>query len=114
MSAPTDVLVTSSGTTTIHSLPASNPAGTTDTVALPVQGVTGGVAVPISAASLPLPAGAMPATGGSVAISGTAAISAVSLPLPTGAGTSANQATMIASLASIDGGMPAALGQAAM
>ena len=42
----------------IHSLPASNPAGTSDTVALPVQGVTGGIALPVSAASLPLPAGA--------------------------------------------------------
>lgn len=42
----------------IHSLPASNPAGTSDTVALPVQGVTGGVALPVSAASLPLPTGA--------------------------------------------------------
>lgn len=58
MAAPTDVQVTSSGTTTIHTLPASNAAGVTDDHALPIQGVTGGVPVPVSAASLPLPVGA--------------------------------------------------------
>lgn len=42
----------------------------------------------------------------------TQPISAASLPLPTGAATSANQATEIASLASIDAGIPAALGSA--
>jgi len=57
--APPQVVVTPSATgTTINTLPSSNPAGTSDTVALPVQGVTGGVPVPISAAVLPLPAGA--------------------------------------------------------
>lgn len=58
MAAPTDVQVTSAGTTTIHTLPASNPAGVTDNHALPFQGVTGGVPVSISAVSLPLPTGA--------------------------------------------------------
>lgn len=41
----------------------------------------------------------------------TQPVSAASLPLPTGAATSANQATANASLASIDAGIPAALGQ---
>lgn len=36
----------------------STAAGTSDTQAVPVQGVTGGVAMPISAAALPLPPGA--------------------------------------------------------
>lgn len=44
----------------------------------------------------------------------TLPISATSLPLPTGAATSANQATEISSLASIDAGIPAALGQTTM
>lgn len=44
----------------------------------------------------------------------TQPISATSLPLPTGAATSANQATANASLASIDAGIPAALGQTTM
>jgi hypothetical protein len=44
----------------------------------------------------------------------TQPISAVSLPLPTGAATAANQATEIASLAAIDAGIPAALGQTTM
>lgn len=47
---------------------------------------------------------------GSAAIT-TLAVSAASLPLPSGAATAANQSTEIASLASIDGKMPA-LGQA--
>ena len=41
----------------------------------------------------------------------TQPVSAASLPLPTGAATSANQVTANASLASIDAGIPAALGQ---
>lgn len=41
----------------------------------------------------------------------TQPVSAASLPLPTGASTAANQATANASLASIDAGIPAALGQ---
>lgn len=45
---------------------------------------------------------------------GSITVDAVSLPLPTGAATSANQVTQSASLASIDAGIPAALGQAAM
>lgn len=48
---------------------------------------------------------------GSVSISGSVAITAASLPLPSGAATAANQSTGNASLASIDGKLPA-LGQA--
>jgi len=44
----------------------------------------------------------------------TIPVSAASLPLPSGAATAANQATEIASLASIDAGIPAALGQTTM
>lgn len=44
----------------------------------------------------------------------TQPVSAASLPLPAGASTAANQATEIASLASIDAGIPAALGQTTM
>jgi hypothetical protein len=50
---------------------------------------------------------------GSAALT-TQPISAATLPLPTGAATSANQTTEIASLASIDAGIPAALGQTTM
>lgn len=56
-------------------------------------------------------------TAGALRVDGSAVtqpISAASLPLPTGAATSANQATEIASLASIDAGIPAALGQTTM
>lgn len=55
--------------------------------------------------------------GGAALVDGSAVtqpISAASLPLPTGAATAANQATEIASLASIDAGIPAALGQTTM
>jgi hypothetical protein len=55
---PADVPLGGMSDVTVHSLPASNPAGTSDTVALPVQGVTGGVPLPVSAGTLPLPAGA--------------------------------------------------------
>jgi hypothetical protein len=44
----------------------------------------------------------------------TQPVSVTSLPLPTGAATAANQATEIASLSSIDAGIPAALGQTTM
>lgn len=44
----------------------------------------------------------------------TLPISATALPLPTGAATSANQTTEIASLSSIDAGIPAGLGQTTM
>ena len=44
----------------------------------------------------------------------TQPVSAASLPLPSGASTAANQATEIASLAAIDAGIPAALGQTTM
>jgi hypothetical protein len=75
--------------------------------------------------------GAIPVTlvndvsGNQVAVSATGAasvdgsgvtqpVSAASLPLPAGAATAANQATEIASLAAIDAGIPAALGQTTM
>ncbi len=103
-----------------------------------------GVTQPISAAALPLPAGAatsanqvtelaslasidagIPAALGQTTMSASMpvtlasnqsalAITAASLPLPTGASTSANQVTELASLASIDAGIPAALGQTTM
>lgn len=53
-------------------------------------------------------------TAGGLRVDGsgvTQPISAASLPLPSGAATSANQSTANASLASIDAGIPAALGQ---
>jgi hypothetical protein len=57
--APQDISIPSpTAVQTVHSLPSSNPAGTSDTVALPIQGVTGGVPLPVSATTLPLPAGA--------------------------------------------------------
>lgn len=55
-----------------------------------------------------------PMTANGVKTDGSAVtqpISAASLPLPTGASTSANQVTANASLASIDAGIPSALGQ---
>lgn len=85
--------------------------------------------VPISAASLPLPAGAATEAtlasvladldkftflAGLLRVDGsgvTQPVSAVALPLPAGASTSANQVTANASLASIDGKLPASLGQ---
>jgi hypothetical protein len=51
--APPSILITSAGGTSINTLPSSNPAGTPDTVALPVQGVINGVPMPIG----PLPGG---------------------------------------------------------
>jgi hypothetical protein len=90
-----------------------------------------GSPVPVSVSSLPLPTGAATAANqlpdghnvtvdnASIAVTGTffqatQPVSAASLPLPTGAATAANQATEIASLASIDAGIPAALGQTTM
>lgn len=70
-------------------------AGSDASKAVAVQGVTGGKALTVDGSGVTQP------------------VSAASLPLPTGAGTAANQATAIASLASIDGKVPA-LGQAAM
>jgi hypothetical protein len=55
--------------------------------------------------------------GGAALVDGSAVtqpVSVASLPLPAGAATAANQATEIASLASIDAGIPAALGQTTM
>ena len=70
-----------------------------------------GVTQPVSAASLPLPAGASTATNQSTlitsnaaiqaALEGTLTITASSLPLPTGAATSANQSTIVTSNAAI-------------
>lgn len=52
----------------------------------------------------------------SVTVSGTVSVNNITgtVSLPTGAATAANQATEIASLASIDAGIPAALGQTTM
>jgi len=65
-----------------------------------------------------------PSTGNKAGVTGdrlnvdgsgvTQPISVTSLPLPTGAATSANQVTTNASLAAIDAGIPAALGQTTM
>lgn len=44
-----DVAVTAGSGTTVHTLPGANAAGTTDTVALPIQGVTSGVPVLVTA-----------------------------------------------------------------
>ena len=92
-------------------------------------------AVPVSAASLPLPTGAatettlsalnakVPSVGQALMAASTPvviasnqsaiAVSAASLPLPTGAATSANQTTTNTSLSSIDGKL-GSLGQKAM
>jgi hypothetical protein len=48
-------------------------AGTNGTLAQAVQGITGGVAVPVSAAALPLPAGAATAAGQNLTAAGTSA-----------------------------------------
>jgi len=115
---------------------------TTMSASMPVTMASNQTAIPISAASLPLPTGAATETTlasrlaestftarintlGQKAMAAstpvvlasdqsTLPISAASLPLPTGAATAANQATEIASLASIDAGIPAALGQTTM
>ena len=51
--APPQVTVTSSPVgTQINTLPSSNPAGTSDTVAFPFQGVTGGVPVAVQSGSV--------------------------------------------------------------
>ena len=50
--------VDGSGVTQPVSLSAVTAAGTSASSGLPIQGMTGGVAVPVSAASLPLPSGA--------------------------------------------------------
>ena len=91
-------------------------AGSPSASVVTVQGPTsGGAAVPVSAASLPLPTGAMPSSGGSVGISGTLPgfastptfnigttptipVSAASLPLPTGAATAAGLTTINSTL----------------
>ena len=72
--APPDVVLTQDQTgTTYHSLPASNPAGTTDSVALPFQGVTGGVPVPVSGTfwQTTQPISGNVGVSGSVAVTGT-------------------------------------------
>jgi hypothetical protein len=133
------VNVTIPGVATEATLSAINTKITTTANGIKVDGSA--VTQPISAASLPLPAGASTeatlaalntkvtttASGikvdgsattqpvsGTVAVSNfpaTQPISAVSLPLPTGAATSANQTTANTSLSSIDTKTPA-LGQA--
>jgi hypothetical protein len=59
---PTVNLGTLNGAATAANQVAGAAAGTSSSTAMPVQGVSGGVAVPVSAASLPLPAGAATAT----------------------------------------------------
>lgn len=89
-----NVAATQSGTWTVQP---GNTANTTPWLTTISQG---GNSASVSAAN------ALKVDGSAV----TQPISAASLPLPTGAATSANQATEIASLASIDAGIPAALG----
>jgi hypothetical protein len=106
-------------------LPAALAAGG----GLKVEGVAGGVAQPVSVASLPLPSGAATSAaqlpdshnvtvdnetgaaavniqdgGNTITVDGTVAVTAAALPLPSGAATSALQG----------GGLPAALGQGTM
>lgn len=107
--AATSALQTTGNTSlaTIATNTATTAAGTTAASAQAVQGVTGGIALPVSAAFLPLPSGAATATNQEVTAAGTSATSAqgvqgvtggiamptsvASLPLPTGAATAANQ-----------------------
>ena len=129
----------------LASIDAGIPAALGQTVmasSMPVVIASNQSAVPISAASLPLPTGAATETTLGTRLAeatftarintlgqkimdastpvtiasdqSTLPISAASLPLPAGAATAANQATEIASLASIDAGIPAALGQTTM
>lgn len=70
-------------------------AGTPNANVLSVQGVSGGVAQPVTVGNFP----ATQAVSGSVAVSNlpaTQAVSAASLPLPAGAATSASQASLVA------------------
>jgi hypothetical protein len=90
--------------------------------------ISGSVAVTGPLTDAQLRATPVPVSLTSTTVTNTVAISAVSLPLPTGAATAANQATEIASLssidskltttnsslASIDAGIPVALGQTTM
>lgn len=98
---------------------APGTAGSASTNVVTVQGISGGVAVPVSAASLPLPTSAATAANQTnvqsaagtsastlVTVQGSASgvavpVSAASLPLPTGAATAANQSTANTSLATI-------------
>ena len=82
-------------------------AGAPSASVVTVQGPTsGGTAVPISAASLPLPSGAMPSSGGSVGISGTlpafAATPTVNLGTIGSAATAANQTAGNTALSTIN------------
>jgi hypothetical protein len=97
-----------SGVTQTVTIADLGTAGSPATTVLSVQGVSAGTALPVSAASLPLPSGAALAakqpdviSPGStsttcIAVQGSSSgialpISASALPLPTGAATSANQ-----------------------
>lgn len=103
-----------SGTVAVSNFPATQPVSGTVTAnqgtpaaianAWPIKLTDGTDTADITAAS------ALKVDGSAV----TQPISAASLPLPTGASTAANQATGNASLASIDAGIPAALGQTTM
>lgn len=91
------------GAATAAKQPALGTAGTPSTDVISIQGVAGGTALPVSAASLPLPAGA--ATETTLAAVNTKLGS--SLPLPTGAATETT-------LAALSAKHPATLGQKTM
>lgn len=100
----------------LSSLIALLPASLGGNGGLKIEGVSGGQAVPVSAASLPLPSGAATSANQQTDALTDTQLRATAVPVsmsavPTGASTAANQATEIASLASIDTKTPA-LGQA--
>lgn len=134
------------GASTAAKQPALGTAGTASSDVITVQGIASmtalkvdgsGVTQPISAAALPLPAGAstsalqtsgnttlttisgqLPATLGAKTTANSMAVNIASdqaaLPLPTGASTSALQSTGNSTLSGIAAQLPATLGQKAM
>lgn len=107
------------GAATAAKQPALGIAGTASTDVITVQGIAGGVAQPVTIATLPALAtgtntiGAISNTSFAATQSGTWNVANITgtVSLPTGAATSANQSTTNTSLASIDTKTPA-LGQA--
>lgn len=99
-----------SGTVTAANASVGSTGTTAPTSATEIGGVVSASAPTVTAGNL-APLSLTTSSGLRVDGSGTTQpISAASLPLPTGAATSANQVTELASLASIDAGIPAALG----
>lgn len=99
-----------SGTVTAANASVGSTGTTAPTSATEIGGVVSAAAPTVTAGNL-APLSLTTSNGLRVDGSGTTQpISAASLPLPTGAATSANQVTELASLASIDAGIPAALG----